>query len=160
MGMTENARIKYVALRIIESACFVHGRVKPTASDSNRIDLQFVMEFEEGQEDLAPWIERGKRVVVDLKIVNEQGQPVSTPVGPFAQPVPHGGEIIAPIGSGDNATVALYVSADLFDFIAAQRAQWDRLLVRVLPGDGGDGTRHTITGYTFTDRKTRAPRRE
>jgi hypothetical protein len=153
--MTDNVRSKYVALRIVESVCFVHGTVRPSGHDSNRIDLQFIMEFEEAQSDLAPWIASGKRVVADLKVVDEQGHPANTPIGAFANPVLDGGEIMAPTGSGDSASVALYVSSGHFDFLAAHRAQWDRLLVRVQPADGKDGTRLAITGYTFTDRKAR-----
>ena len=153
--MSENIRAKYVALRIVESICIVHGTVKPTGHDTNRIDLQFVMEFEEAQSDLAPWIASGKRVVVDLKIVDEAGHPVTRQTGPFANPVLHGGEIVAPLGAGDSASVALYVSGSHFDFLAAHRSQWDRLLVRVLPGATQDGTRLAITAYTFTDHKSR-----
>jgi len=151
--MSENIRTKYVALRIVESVCFVHGTVKPSGQDSNRIDLQFVMEFEEAQADLAPWIASGKRVVVDLKVVDETGHPVARQIGPFANPVLHGGEIVAPVGPGDSASVALYVSHSHFEFLAAHRAQWNRLLVRVLPGANQDGSRLTISGYTFTDRR-------
>jgi hypothetical protein len=139
----------------MESVCFVHGTVKPTGHDSNRIDLQFIMEFEEAQADLAPWIASGKRVVADLKVVDEQGHPANTPIGAFANPVLEGGEILAPTGSGDSASVALYVSSGHFDFLAAHRAQWDRLLVRVQPPDSKDAMRLAITGYTFTDRKAR-----
>jgi len=153
--MSENTRTRYVALRILESVCFVHGTVKPTGQDSNRIDLQFVMEFEEAQADLAPWIASGKRVVADLKVVDDKGHPANTPIGAFQNPVLDGGEIMAPTGSGDNASVALYVSSGHFDFLAAHRAQWDRLLVRVQPSSTNEGTRLAITGYTFTDRKAR-----
>ena len=153
--MTENVRSKYVALRIVESVCFVHGTVKPSGHDSNRVDLQFIMEFEEAQADLAPWIAGGKRVVADLKVVDQKGHPANTPIGAFENPVLDGGEIMAPTGSGDSASVALYVSSGHFDFLAAHRAQWDRLLVRVQPADTKDGTRLVITGYTFTDRKAR-----
>jgi hypothetical protein len=151
--MTETSRIRYVALRIVESACFVHGTVRPAEDDPNRIDLQFVMEFEEAHPDLASWIASGKRVVVALKILEPDGQPLDE-TGPFVKPVLHGGEIVAPTGAGDSASVALFVSRDHFDFLAAHRAQWDRLLVRVTPGGKGSD-RHAITGYTFTDRKAR-----
>ena len=56
------------------------------------------------------------------------------------------------------ASVALFVSGSHFDFLAAHRAQWDRLLVRVLPDPTQEGTRLTITGYTFTDHKSRPGR--
>jgi len=97
----------------------------------------------------------GKRVVADLKVVDEEGHPANTPIGAFANPVLEGGEILAPTGSGDSASVALYVSSGHFDFLAAHRAQWDRLLVRVQPPDSKDAMRLAITGYTFTDRKAR-----
>jgi hypothetical protein len=151
--MTETPRIRYVALRIIESACFVHGTVRPAGDDPNRIDLQFVMEFEEAHPDLASWIASGKRVVVALKVLEQDGQPLDE-TGPFVKPVLHGGEIVAPTGIGDPASVALFVTRDHFDFLAAHRSTWDRLLVRVAPGDKV-AERHGITGYTFTDRKSR-----